>query len=106
MPTSTKKPISRPVFRWLSHLTCPVLVITAVVMAFPGLVGSNDDPTYALAVVFFSLAIVIGISNYAGGFQGRTSKQCKNVLAAKKYAAGTITLEEHGSHTKEILNDK
>lgn len=92
-------------------MKCPVLVITAVVMAFPGLIGSTDDPTYALTVVFLALAVVVGIDEYGDGFPGRSSKRSPSkesqiVLAARKYAAGTLTLEEYGSYTKEILNDK
>jgi len=70
------------------------------------MIGSNDDPDYGLAVAFLSFAVGFGISDYTGGFGSRRSKQRQIVLAAKKYAAGTITLEEYGSQTKEILNDK
>ena len=106
MPTSTKKPNSRPVFRWLSHLTCPVMVIIAVVMAFPRVIGSNDDPTYALAVVFLSLAVMFGALLYGDRLERARSKQVRIFLAANEYAAGNITLEEYGSQTKEIMNDR
>ncbi len=65
------KPNSRPVFRWLSHLTCPVMVLVAIVVAFPGLIGSDDDPAYALMVAFLSMAVFFGIQNYGGGFKSR-----------------------------------
>ena len=106
MPTPTKKANSRPVFRWLSHLTCPVLVIIAIVMAFPGLIGSDDDPTYALTVAFLGLAVVFGTLHYGDRLERARGKQFQIFLAANEYAAGNITLEEYGSQTKEILNDR
>ncbi len=64
----------RPVFRWLSHLTCPSLVVTAIVVAFPRLIGSDDKPAPALAIAFLGLAVVFGISIYAGGSKSRPGK--------------------------------
>lgn len=65
MPTSTKKPNSRPVFRWLARLACLLLVISAVIRAFPRVIGSNDDPDYGLAVAFLGLAGMLGGMEYA-----------------------------------------
>ena len=103
MPTSTKRTNSHPVFRWLSHLACPVMVIIAVVMAFPGVIGSNDDPSYTEAVVFLALAVVIGTARYGDRLERARSKRVQVFIAANEYAAGNITLEEYGSQTKEIL---
>lgn len=108
MATPTEKPNTHFMcfgrFEWLG---LSVLVITAVFLAFPRFLGSNDDPSYSLAVCFISLAVVVGISKYAGEREKRM--QCKEmqlILAAKKYAAGEITLDEYGAQTKEMLNDQ
>ena len=105
MPTSANTPNSHPAIQWLSQFTCPALVIVAAVMAFPWLIGSKDDPAYPLAAAILFSAVVVGIRDYAGGFGRHTSERRRIVLAANEYAAGTITLEEYGSQTKEILND-
>lgn len=102
MPTSTKKPNSRLVFRWLSHLTCPVMVIIAVVMAFPRVIGSNVDPDYALAVAFLAFAVMFGAQQYGDRLDRARSKEVQIFLDANEYAAGNITLEEYGSQTKDI----
>jgi uncharacterized membrane protein len=73
MAISTNKPNSRPVTRWLNHLTCPFLVIAAAVMAFPQLIGSNDEPAYSLAITFLALALVFGVAHYARGSKNRRS---------------------------------
>jgi hypothetical protein len=105
METSANKPNSRRVIRWLNHLTCPFFVIIAAVMAFPQLIGSNDEPTYSLAITFLSLAVVFGIADYARGSETRRSKEEEIIHAATEFATGNITLEEYGSQTKKILDD-
>ena len=52
MPNEAESGRSRP---WV---TCVVLVVVAAVMAFPGLIGSEDEPEYLTAIVFAALAIV------------------------------------------------
>jgi uncharacterized membrane protein len=105
MAISTNNPNSRPVIRWLNHLTCPFLVITAAVMAFPQLIGSKDEPAYSLAIAFLALAVVLGIAPYARESENRRSKEEELVRAATEFAAGNITLEEYGTQTKKILDD-
>ena len=63
-----------PVVRWFTLLSCPVLVVIAIVVAFPRLIGSEDEPAYALAVAILSSAVVSGISIYARGTKSRPGK--------------------------------
>ena len=48
-----KKP---QITRWCYRLTVAIFVIAGAVMAFPQLIGSNDEPTYALAIVLWATA--------------------------------------------------
>ena len=52
------------VFRLIDVLSPPILVVLAAVMAFPGIVRSNDDPSYDLALVFLCFAVAFGIRHY------------------------------------------
>ncbi|MBT3378466.1 MAG: hypothetical protein HN742_01910 [Lentisphaerae bacterium] len=61
MPTPSAKPNARPVRWWLYHSSILFMVAVAVAMAFPKLIGSNDDPSYALTVCFLSLAVVLWV---------------------------------------------
>ena len=58
MPTDSTEPGAKPTRRLRDYLTCLFFVIAAIVLTFPGLIGSNDDPAYALAVCFLGLAVV------------------------------------------------
>ena len=105
MATSTNKPNSRPVTRWLNYLICPFLVITAVVMAFPKLIGSNDEPAYSLAITFLALAVVFGIAHYTRESKNRRSNEEELAQATTEFAADNITLEEDETQTRKTLND-
>ena len=74
-------------------------------MAFPQLIGSNDEPTYTLAITFLALAVAFGIASYARGSENRRSKEQEIVDAATEFTAGNITLEQYGSQTKKSFDD-
>jgi hypothetical protein len=44
-------------------------------MAFPQLTGSNDEPTYSLAITFLALAVVFGIADYARNSETPRTKE-------------------------------
>jgi hypothetical protein len=103
MVNEPKKLDARPVFRWLAGLTCPVFLASAVVAAFPAVVGSADKPDYLLAGFFLWGTILFGTIAATGRVDTAGSKRAKVMIAATKYVAGEITLDEYGSHTKQIL---
>ena len=56
-----KKP---QITRWCYRLTVAIIVIAGAVFAFPQLIGSNDEPTYALAIFLWgSAALWVSVSN-------------------------------------------
>ena len=59
--TPSDKRNARPVLRRLHHLGLLLLVVAAIVMAFPRVIGSDDDPSYALTVCFLALAVVFWV---------------------------------------------
>lgn len=43
---------------WSTWITCAVLLVTAAVLAFPRVIGSDDEPDYLESIVFAALAVV------------------------------------------------
>ena len=89
-----------------------MLVTIAVVMAFPRLVGSNDDPSYALAVVFLSLAVVFGIRDFTGPKQGQIRQMTPDEmekyldgLSPKKRERMAAQLLAHANQDEEYLSN-
>ena len=105
MASDLKQPKARPVFRWLAGLTCPVFAIMAVVIAFPGVVGFAEKPSYFFAMIMLWGALVFGPIAATGRVDGIHNDQMRLLLAAKKYVSGKITLEEYGAETKRLLGD-
>jgi hypothetical protein len=44
-------PEARPIIRWLAGFSAPIFVITALITAFPRLVGNHAQPSYPLAAL-------------------------------------------------------
>ena len=103
MVNEPKKLDTRPVFRWLAGLTCPVFVALAVLLAFPGVVGWGNKPEYVLAAFYLWGAIFFGTIAATGRWDTTGRKRAELAIAAKKYVAGEISLDEYGSQTKQIL---
>lgn len=103
------KPQARPVFRWLAALTCPVFFIMAVWSVFPGLLHLKDPPSVWLMCLFlwggFYFAMIAATGRGTGLKRKHLSQVIELHAAARKYAAGQISLEEYGSRTKELLEE-
>jgi hypothetical protein len=86
-----------------------VFVALAVLLAFPGVVGWGNKPEYVLAAFYLWGAIFFGTIAATGRWDttGRKRAEWKRMtmlaIAAKKYVAGEISLDEYGSQTKQIL---
>jgi hypothetical protein len=103
MVNEPKKLDARPVFRWLAGLTCPVFLAMAVLSAFPGVGGLGDKPQYSIAALFLWGAFFFGTIAARGRVYNPGSERAELAIAAKKYVAGEISLDEYGSQTKQIL---
>jgi hypothetical protein len=103
MVTESGKRDARPVFRWLAGLTCPVFLVMAVLIAFPQLIGWGDKPNYLFAALFIWGAYFFGTVAATGRWDDSGRKRAALEIAAKKYLAREITLDEYGSQTKQIL---
>ena len=90
MPDSTKKRDSRPVIRRSNLLLCLFFVIGAAVMAFPQLIGSNDEPAYALVITFLAFAVLFGIVDSARASDAQRSKDTE----VMEDGAGRDTLDD------------
>jgi hypothetical protein len=51
--------------RWFFGVNCLVQLVSAALMAFPRLMGSDDEPHYAFAVGFLTQAVLFGIVFFA-----------------------------------------
>jgi hypothetical protein len=105
MANEPKNLDARPVFRWLAGITCPVFLVMAVFLVFPSL-GFTEKPELLLAGLFLWSAFFFGSVATKGRFDylSRQSIQSQLAIAAKKYAAGEITLDEYGSQSKLIMD--
>lgn len=102
MENEPKKLHARPIFRWLAGLTCPVFLALAVSLAFPEVVGGGDKPQFLLAALMLWGAFFFGTIAATGRWDTPGRKRLELEIAAKKYLAGEITLDEYGSQTKRI----
>ena len=100
-----KKPAVRPIFRWVAALTIPVFVVMAVVSAF-GIQDANGKPDIFSTALFAWGAVFFGSIAATGKFDTAGKKQLQLFVAAKKYTADEISLDDYGSRTKEIMQGK
>ena len=103
MTPGNKSSEARPVFRYLAGATCPVFVLMAVITAFPQLVGMDTRPEWMGAVLFAWGALFFGTIALKGKIEPIARQRLLVFAAARKFVAGTITLEEFGSQTSAIL---
>ena len=102
---SNQKLTARPIFRWLAGFSCLVFVLAAVTSAFPGLLGFNDEPSFAMALSLLSGAVCFASIAASGRLPNGAKQRLQLHLCATKYSNGNMTLDEYGATTKEILNE-
>ena len=104
MPSNRKQP-ARAIFRWLAGFSCLVFVLVAITSAFPGLLGFNDEPSFAMALSLLSGAVCLASIAASGRLPSGAKQRFQLHLLATRYASGNMTLDEYGATTKEILNE-
>jgi hypothetical protein len=104
MNEAPKQSEARPILAWLAGLTCTVYLVLAFVSAFPSILDATKKPQPLLAFFFVWAAFGFGIIGSTGKLQGGRATPAKLIAAARKYAAGQMTLEEYGSVTKDIIS--
>ena len=89
----------RPVFRWLAASATLFFVAMAVVSWF-GVLDHSDVTSF---IIFSMTAAFLGRVAATGKLKSGDTLGNELLVAAKKYEAGEITLEEYKSRTKEIM---
>lgn len=89
----------RPVFRCLAAIATLFFVAMAVVSN----VGLLDNPDFTSSIMFAITAAYFGHVAATGKLKSRNTLGNELLVAAKKYAASEITLEEYGARTKDIM---
>jgi hypothetical protein len=92
-------------FRWLAGFSCLFFVLVAITSAFPGLLGFNDEPSFAMALSLLSGAVCFASIAASGRLPSGAKQRLQLHLCATKYSNGNMTLDEYGATTKEILNE-
>lgn len=96
---------ARPVFRWLAGLSALACLLTAIFLAFPDVLGQQEDPSIAMAVFMLWATAMFAVIAYTGALPKGQATQRQLLLAANKYVSGQMSLEEYGSFTKELLEN-
>jgi hypothetical protein len=109
MNEGAKQSEARPIFRWLAGLTCPFFLGAAIFAGYYGIRDAIDKPQETLGLLVLPLlllwgAVFFGVIAATGKFTSGRGTQVTLIAAAKKYAAGQMTLEEYGSLTKDIIS--
>lgn len=105
MPLSNKQRSARPVFRYLAGAVCPVFVLLAALTAFPQLFGWDAESDWLGTTLLIWGGLFFGTILIKGKIEPIARQRLLVFVAARKYVAGTITIEEFGSRTRAILGD-